>query len=177
RQTLAEEVDIPKEEGPVFPDGPANRETELVLLEWGNFIRGPVEEIFRIQGRIAQEFVSRAGNFIGTWLGYDIDLPAWVAALLGGVQVGLDLEFLDGLDRGPDDQGQGQPVIVVDAIVQVVVGVFAVAIDKNLAPGTLIVGTRAAHDRPARAIPSARNPRRQDGELNKGAPAQRQVLD
>ena len=65
RPTLAEEVNISEKEGPVFPDGPADRETELVLLERGNFIRGSVEEILRVQGRIAQEFVSRAVNFIG----------------------------------------------------------------------------------------------------------------
>ncbi len=57
-----------------------------------------VEEVPRIQRAVAQKLVQRAMQGIGAGLRHDGNLPAAPVAVLGGVQVGDDIEFLHRLN-------------------------------------------------------------------------------
>src|SRR5207247_2132136 len=85
--------------------GKVNRSTrhaaELVALEL--WILPLSEEIARIEMVIAQIFEGRAVQLVGTALGYDAELASRLDAVVGAIEPGLDLEFLDrvGVDVEP----------------------------------------------------------------------------
>src|SRR5206468_7675426 len=79
------------------------------------------EEVVGIEHAVAQVFVGQTVILIGAALGSDADGSAGTAAVLGGVRIGGDLEFLDAVDGRADDLGIQllnifRNGIVVDAI-------------------------------------------------------------
>src|SRR5262245_34940508 len=115
-------------------------------------------------------------NLIAAGLGDDVNLPARIAALFGGKEVGLNLELLDRFNSGAHDDGQRQAVVVVYSVVKVVVRTFPVAVNEQLMSGPQIVGPRAAHNRAAHAVAGPADAGTQNRKLNEVAPVQRQVL-
>ena len=175
---LPEAVVVGKKEGAVLDDRTADGPAELVLLERRLGLPGTIgEEVVRIKAVVAQEAVGHAVEGVAARLGDHVDLSARVASLLGRVEIGLDLEFLDRLDVGTHHDHQRQPGVVVDAVVQIVVGVLAVPVHEQFGAGTQVVGARAAHDRAAHAAAGPRNSGRQRRELHEVAAVQRQLLN
>ena len=87
-----------------FADGPAERESELVLLERVR-VRFAVtraievvEGVARVEDVIAEEFVRRAVDDVGSRFDADVDHGSGAAPELGGVVARLNLEFLDRVD-------------------------------------------------------------------------------
>ena len=158
RQALAEAIVIAEEKCLVATDRAAQREAKLVLLEGGDLVGRPVEEVLRVQSRVSQKLIDRAVDLVGPRFGDDIDLAAGITSLLGRVEIGLDLELLDRLYRRADHQGESEPVVIIDPVIQVVVGAFAVAVDEQLAARPLVVGACSAHDGTARAVAGPANP-------------------
>ena len=174
---LAEPVVIGEEEGPVLddraPDGPA----ELTLLERRLLLAGAVgEEVVGVEPVVAQEAVARAVNRVAAGLGDDVDLSAGIAPLLGGEQVGLDLELLDRFHVGAHDDDQRQARVVVDPVVEVVVRVLPVAVHEQLGAGSQVVGPCPAHDRAAHAGAGAGHAGTESGQLHEVASVERQIL-
>ena len=96
---LTEAVVVGEEERLVPDNRPADGAAELILLERRLGLPGAVgEEIVGVEPVVAQELVAHAVNRVAAGFGHDIDLSAGIASLLGGVEVGLNLELLDGLD-------------------------------------------------------------------------------
>ena len=62
------------------------------------------EEILSIERIVAEEVVDSAMEFVGAALGDGVDLRG-TATVLGGVGVGLNLEFLDFVDGGNGGDG------------------------------------------------------------------------
>ena len=85
-------------------DGPAERESELVLLQRVR-VRFAiartievVEGIARVEDVIAEEFVRRAVYDVGSRFDADVDHGSGAAPELGGVVARLNLELLDRID-------------------------------------------------------------------------------
>ena len=89
-------------------------------------------------------------------------------------EIGLDFEFADGLDAGAERDGDGEALVVVDAIDEEVVGAFAVAVGEELAAGALVIRAGAGHDGAAGAKADAGDAGAQGGELHEVAAVQRQ---
>ena len=92
---------------------------------------GPVEEILRVQIVVAQIFVEHAVDLVGAGLGGEVDLRAGAASELGGVGAGLHLEFLDGFGGDRDGVLVDRQIVVVHAVEQEVIGLFARAVDGD----------------------------------------------
>src|SRR5262249_50088310 len=91
-------------------------------------------------------FEGAAVELVGTRLRHHVNHCARVAAKIGAVKVGLDLEFFHCLYGGPENDGEGQALVVVSAGIQEIFFAFAVAVGKNLGPGPAVIGPRPAHD-------------------------------
>ena len=115
-------------------------------------------------------------NRVAAGLGDDVDLSAGIAPLIGGVEVGLNLEFLDRFHVRAHDDDQRQPGVVVDPVVEIVVRVFSVAVDEQLGAGSQVVGPRSAHDRAAHAGARAGHAGAERGQLHEVASVERQIL-
>ncbi len=90
-QVLAESFVIAEHEGLVLLDRAAQRDAELVALKARNGIR--VEEVAGVEVVVAQEFVERSVQLIGSGLGDDQNLAAGTLAVLGAVGIGEQVEF------------------------------------------------------------------------------------
>src|ERR1700730_3243734 len=87
---------VGKEEGFVSLDWSAQAGAKLVLTE----VRSrEIKEVPRVQYLISKKFVSHAMKGIRARACRDVDLSPAVAAELGGVIAGVNLKFLDGIDR------------------------------------------------------------------------------
>ena len=64
---------------------------------------------------IADELEQRTVKCVAAGLGKDVDLRRPMAEL-GGIDAGLHLEFLQGIDRGKDDIGVEIGIGVVDSV-------------------------------------------------------------
>ena len=84
---------------------------------------------------------------IGAGFGDHVDHRAGVAADIGTVHVGLDLELADRFHRRTEHNGEREPLIVVDSVEEEVVRSLAIAIGEDLRSRTAVVWARAAHDR------------------------------
>ena len=177
-QLLAEPVVVGEEERLVRDNRAADGASELILLERRLLLAGAVrEEVVGVELVVAQELVGDAVKRVAAGFGDDVDLPAGIPPLIGGIEVGLNLEFLDRLDVRAKHRHERQPRVVVDPVVQVVVRVFPVAVDEQLRAWTEVIGPRAAHDGAAHAGAGARHARAERGQLHEVASAERQVLN
>ena len=122
---------------------------KLVLLVRGNWPHG-IKIVPRVQQVIAKKFPSRAVKLVRSGLDDRVDDRSIAAPKLGAIRVRLDLEFLDGFDTGPQQDGKRQTVIVIDAVVQKVVRSFAVSVGENLGTRPAIVGPPASNPDPVR---------------------------
>ena len=113
-------------------DRPADRESELVLLQRVR-VRFAiaraievVEGVARVEDVIAEEFVHRAVYDVGSRFDADVDHGSGAASELGGVVARLNLELLDGIDVRHQDLRLSildahHLRVVVDAVEQEVV--------------------------------------------------------
>src|SRR5437667_4987948 len=99
---LAEALVVSKNERLVLLNGSTRGTTELISPERrdARVIRPglAVKEVPRIQGAVAQKFVCRTVEVIGTGLRHDGDVSTGPVAELSGVHVGHDVEFPHGLN-------------------------------------------------------------------------------
>src|SRR6185503_17274433 len=87
-----------EEEGPALHDGPTQRASELVPVE---LLLRLHEEVAGVEGVVAQELEQAAVELAAAGLGGRVEHAARLAEL-GGVGALLDLELLQGVDRGLD---------------------------------------------------------------------------
>src|SRR5262249_42715069 len=123
QSTAAEALVVGKEEGAIPHDRTADGAAELVHLERG---LACFEETSRIYRRVAQIFEQGTMEHVGTTLDGCVDHAARSSSELGRKRVGLDLELLDRIDRGTDNERRAvQKVdhvdVVVDAVEQIVI--------------------------------------------------------
>ena len=95
-QVLAEAFVVGEEEGFVLLTGAAERRRRTDCAESRE--RSAVEEVAGIEGVIAQEFVDRAVQLIGSGLRDDENLCAGAFAIFGAVGIGEHVEFADCVD-------------------------------------------------------------------------------
>ena len=131
---------VGEEEGVVFPDGTAEGPAELVADEnWlrrlaGEGVGRRSEGSDGVEDCVAEIVPCLTVKLIGTAANADIDDAACGAAILCGVVVGFDTEFVDGV-RGRRDGLVGESLIrgsvgvVVDTVEKEVVEFAALAID------------------------------------------------
>ena len=113
-----------EKERAVADDGAADAVSIDVALE-GDDVAAGVEIIFGIELFVADEFISGAVEAVGAGLRDGADDDAGVAAVIGTEGVGLDLELLDHVNVGLERDLVLRHVAEVDAIEQVIRGVFA----------------------------------------------------
>src|SRR5437867_4016396 len=157
-----EALEVAEEERLVFHDRTAERAAELVHLERVFLL---VEELARVHRGVPQIFERRAVEGIRPALDRGVDDAAGAPPELGRERVGLDLELLDRVDRGADDEGRAvQEVdyvdVVVDAVEQVVVlPVRPDAVGREVAADHQAQAARG----PCTVVASCRNHARRDG--------------
>src|SRR5690606_14208890 len=79
---------------------------------------------------VTQELVDRTVELVGSRLGRHDDLRRSLA-VLSRVDAGLNLELLDRVDRGPNDEGVEVRIRVLHAVQRVAVELLALAGDRN----------------------------------------------
>jgi hypothetical protein len=114
-----EEVELVVDQGAA--EGPA----EVVAIEGVLGLARLLQEVVRgVQRVVAPEVEGAAVERVLAAAGDDVDLRARGLAELGAVAVAMDLELLDGLDRGVDeDRAVAADVVVVGAVDRPHVGV------------------------------------------------------
>ena len=110
---------------------------------------------------------------VRTALGGDVDL-AHLAAELGRVDAGLDLEFLQGVDGGQEQVAVEVGVGIIDTVQSEIVPLAAIAGDGDLLGAPVAALARGG----LAAVAEARaHVRAERDELQKVAPVQRQIHD
>ena len=127
------------------------------------------EVIFSAQDVIAPEVVGAASELVAAALGDDIDLGAAGAGILRSIAVARNLELLDAIDGGIDQDGALRAnIVVAGAVNPPLVGIGRRATERDVDAGeepfVLIVETGID-----------RRPRQQRGQLHKVAAVQRQL--
>src|SRR5437762_2418751 len=117
---------IHEEECLIFLDRAAKRTTKLVQVEL--FRRGS-EIASCVELGVAEEFKKRSVKLIAPRFGRDQNRWPGALAVFGGVVVGQDLEFLDGIDVREDRNSAFIQLVVVVAVEQPVGALFARAPD------------------------------------------------
>ena len=107
-------------------NGTAQGAAELVALI-ACLLRWRFEEIARVEFAIAEIFKRFAVPEIGPAARDDIDLAAGGAAEFGAVAVRFDAELLDGFDGRLEDETVVVGIVVVDAVEQILIELFAAA--------------------------------------------------
>ena len=111
---------IDEEECLVFHNGSAEGPAELVLLERRDGQRRIVKVISGVQRGIPQKLVRTPVELVGPGLQHDVHHRA-APANVGSKIVGLNLEFLDGINRRLDDFEANLLLVVVKSVQQEVV--------------------------------------------------------
>ena len=86
----------------VLDDGAARGTAELMLLER---IHRRLVELAGVEGVVLTEVEAPSMNLVGTGLRHYVDRAAGAGAELGGIVVGLELEFLNSVDDRRDRPG------------------------------------------------------------------------
>ena len=103
--------------------GPLSTESVVVvLIRERLWERSGIEVVIPkcVRVIVAQEVEAGAVIIVSAALGDHVDLGR-VVTVLGGIDAGLHLQFLDGVDGGLDHKGVEVHIAVVDAIERVVV--------------------------------------------------------
>lgn len=132
---------IGKEESPVFAEGAAEDEAELIAAEAG-LRAGSGKEVAGVEFFVAEELKESAVELVGAGLLVDHDDAAVGAAIFGGVAVDLDAELLDGVDDGVEGDLAGFGLEDGDAVVDVLADAGAGAVDagEEVAGGEIDAG-------------------------------------
>ena len=175
---------IHEEECPVLavinlgqPDRAAQREPELVVSERREGRASNVEETASVHSRVAQELEGAAVHPVRARLRHHVDHGARVAAEVRAVEIRLHLEFLHRLHGGPENNGEGQALVVIDAVIEEIVRALAVAVGEDLRAGPAVIGSGTAHDRAGHAEADAIYAWRENRQLNKVPPIERQLVN
>src|SRR5580700_10525598 len=104
---------IDEEEGLVPANRAADGTAELVQIEF--FWRGG-EEALGIEGGIAEELEQGAVEIVGAGFSGDQYCGSGAGAVLGGVVVGQNFEFLNVVNRGKSPDTSGRQFVVVYSI-------------------------------------------------------------
>ena len=156
-----------EKEGSVLGNGAADCRAELILAKLGLRRAGTVrEELRSVQVVVANEFEYRAVDLVSAGLGDDVDIRSGGRSELSRSDVRLDLEFLNGIDRGLQPVGLEEALVVVHAVQRVVVGLAAQPADRHGGAGCLECRQRSG---------AGHGARRQDRELREAAAVQGQL--
>ena len=153
-------------------DGPAESAAELVENVMRLGLRQRREEISGVERLVAQKLVRAPPELVRARLDRDVHHAAGIPAEFGGIEAGLHLELLHGVDRRLDRHRGVQAVVVVDAVNEIRVAGIPRAVDEKRRPRPRIVGTVAAPDRPRRSKIRARH---EDGQLGEVPLVQRKI--
>jgi hypothetical protein len=116
-------VEAGKEEGPVLDHRATDAGAKLVADQFG--LLALIQGIGCVQHTIPQVFVGKSVHFVTAAAGDHIHLAAGVPAILRAIGVGFDLELLDRVDRGLQDVAVYVLVVIIHAVQQEVVVLFA----------------------------------------------------
>jgi hypothetical protein len=111
-----------EEERAIALEAAAERKAIRVLVP--RTLLGAVEEVAGIEGVVAEELEGRAVEVVLAGLAADQHRRAAAAAVLGLVVVRQHLELADRVDVGQDADAAGGELVVVDTVVEPVVGVL-----------------------------------------------------
>ena len=135
-EPLDERLERPEVERLVLCDRPADHRAELMPVEIRNRLVGRIEEVLRIQRRVAIELECRSAHGIGAGPRDGIDHATGGPAELRRVCVRQDLEFEDGLHAEQHAGGRAGRLVVnivdVGAIEQEAALLRPGAVDRNL---------------------------------------------
>ena len=114
---------IAKEKRPVFLDWAANAAAELVLakLRFWQLRPSEIVVLVRIQRLVPEEFEQGAMEHVGARFREDIHDARGGAANFGAIQIRLNLELLDRVNRRPDTDRADESLIVVHAVDQIII--------------------------------------------------------
>ena len=114
-----------EEKGLVPDNGTADGIAVNVALEWRNRHIRPVKKVLRVELLFAQKLPCRTVEGVRALLGNRVDDDSGIASVFGAERVGLNLEFLNAVHVRLKSNLVLRHVAQVDAIEQVVCGVFA----------------------------------------------------
>src|SRR5262249_39909357 len=110
---------IREEERFIANDTSADGAAELVLAELGTRDAGSIrKEIVRVQLVVAEVLIQATMEGVGAGLGDEVDNRATGAADFGRIVIGVDLDFLNGIDRRPEKNRELLTFVVVHAVDQ-----------------------------------------------------------
>src|SRR4051794_3338636 len=127
----------------------AKRPAELIQPEIGKCRPLGAEEISRIHRRVSQKLESTTVQPVSAGLCDHVYHCARVAADIGAVQIGLNLELADRLNRWTEHNRKREPLVIIDTVVQEVVGSLTIPIREDLRARPAVVRPGAAHNGPA----------------------------
>ena len=156
-----------EEEGLRPQHGPAERAAKLMLAEVGRFAAGAlVEKVVGVERVVAEELVGVALE--GVRPGFDLDVhdAAERSAELRRIGAGLQLELVQRIDGGEDDDGLQPRFVVVDAVQDVVVVARALTVGREGCRGTPRQAARAVDVRARDAAHHARHGAREAHEVS-----------
>src|SRR4051812_256523 len=104
--------------------GSTERPAELIQAERWEGCTFRAKEISRIHCRVAKKFKQTAMQVVAAGLANDIDHGARVAPDVGAIEVRLNLELADRFDRRAKNDGERQPLVVIDSVVEEVIRAF-----------------------------------------------------
>ena len=162
---------VAEEKQLVLDDLAAEARAKLALAQHG-LVRQ--EEVPRVGLVVAQKFVGAAVPLVRTRFRNHVHRRTGVAPLVGGEKARLDFELAHRFHRRPQHDGQRQPLVVVNAVVQEVVGAFAVSVREDFAARAKIVRSRTTHNGALGAKAHTGHARSKRRQLHKVAPVQRQ---
>src|SRR5438046_1703325 len=110
------------------------------------------------------------------WSRMQVDPGARVAAEVRAVGSRRNLEFLRRLDGGPENNGEGQALVVIDAVIEEIVRALSVAVGEDLRARPAVIGPGTAHHRAGHAEADAIDAWRENRQLNEVAPVERQFV-
>ena len=113
--------------------------------------------------------------FIGTRFRDDVHRSSGVATLVGSKHVGLNFELTDRFNGGSKNNGKREPLVVVYAIEEKVIGTFAISIREYFATRTKIVRACTAHDGALRAEADTGHAWSKGGQLHEVTTVERQI--
>src|SRR5256712_3916326 len=111
----------PEEKYLVFLDGTAKGVTVIVPaqqilftgIRWHSWTAGKQEKIPGVQKVVAAEVENVSVELVASALGYDVDLSAACATVLRTIAVSLDLELVNAIDRGVNQNSALRPYVVI----------------------------------------------------------------
>ena len=138
---LADSLVVAEEEEAVAEDGEAEGSAIEVAAVLG-LAAGGGEVVAGVEVFVAEELEEAAVEGVGAGAGGDVDDAAVEAAELGGDVVGFDGEFLNVVEDGEEGDLAGLGLQGGDAVVEVLVGAGAAAVDarEQCAGGQLDAG-------------------------------------